>query len=344
VTKLRGRTKLAVRDNVIFELGLFIGKLGRERVFIIIPQNNEKLHIPSDLLGINPGKYETSRTDNNLQSATASFCNQFRTAINFLGNFKENIQINTSDKSRGEDIFLSSLAENKLDLDWNTLFEDRKHNECIDTIKNLLLTEEDETNIETLTVGLLRCELKISLKNGTNIIDNYINRCTPLDYNCVANTYMYEGFFEHGDRVIAVALKNFPNNSALTITKSKILEARGSIQEAISCLQLLTEPSSEATLRLCDLLVGENKNIKALVELHKGFLRHPTAESVTNKFAAVARDTSEFHLSLYLYDFLVRLYSEYLVLMASIAIHLNLYDISIISYRKALELSKEREA
>jgi len=43
----------AVRDNVVFEMGLFIGRIGRERVFMI-QQRGIDVKIPSDLFGIEP--------------------------------------------------------------------------------------------------------------------------------------------------------------------------------------------------------------------------------------------------------------------------------------------------
>jgi predicted nucleotide-binding protein len=44
------------RDNVVFELGLFIGALGRRRVFVVIPRGAE-IKIPTDLLGLTPISY-----------------------------------------------------------------------------------------------------------------------------------------------------------------------------------------------------------------------------------------------------------------------------------------------
>jgi CRP/FNR family transcriptional regulator, cyclic AMP receptor protein len=51
VTTSRGRTQYSPRDNVTFELGLFMGALGRERVFLLKPKSLD-VRIPSDLLGV----------------------------------------------------------------------------------------------------------------------------------------------------------------------------------------------------------------------------------------------------------------------------------------------------
>jgi hypothetical protein len=77
---IREQKHSTVRDNVIFELGLFIGKLGQGNVYYLIPEN-ETIHLPTDLLGVNPGLYNSRRSDKNLLAALGPFCNQVRSQL-----------------------------------------------------------------------------------------------------------------------------------------------------------------------------------------------------------------------------------------------------------------------
>ena len=57
VSSIRRQEKAVVRDNVLFELGLFVGSIGKDRCFIVKPRDAD-LHIPTDLLGLTPADYE----------------------------------------------------------------------------------------------------------------------------------------------------------------------------------------------------------------------------------------------------------------------------------------------
>jgi predicted nucleotide-binding protein len=48
----RGKRQPSPRDNVIFELGLFMGALDRKRAFVVAPLG-KKLKVPTDILGAN---------------------------------------------------------------------------------------------------------------------------------------------------------------------------------------------------------------------------------------------------------------------------------------------------
>jgi hypothetical protein len=77
----RGEAFSAPRDNVIFELGLFIGASDPSRCFIVQPIGLEPLKLPSDLLGVETLGYMDSRADHNLVAALGPACNRIRRAV-----------------------------------------------------------------------------------------------------------------------------------------------------------------------------------------------------------------------------------------------------------------------
>lgn len=77
LTTSRNRTLPVARDNVIFELGLFIGAIGPQRCSFLIPRDVE-MHLPSDLVGVEPLRYVADRNDRNLRAALGPACNRIR--------------------------------------------------------------------------------------------------------------------------------------------------------------------------------------------------------------------------------------------------------------------------
>jgi predicted nucleotide-binding protein len=73
----------APRDNVVFELGLFMGRLDRNRSFIIKDQHAD-IKIPTDLLGVTPITY-ASRPGEDVSSAVATICTELRKVIKSVG-------------------------------------------------------------------------------------------------------------------------------------------------------------------------------------------------------------------------------------------------------------------
>ena len=73
----RSQTQSVPRDNVIFEHGLFLGRLGPNRAFIVCEETTKVL---SDYAGITIATYRV-RQDGNVLAAVGSACNRIRTAI-----------------------------------------------------------------------------------------------------------------------------------------------------------------------------------------------------------------------------------------------------------------------
>jgi hypothetical protein len=81
LARIRGTEMRIARDNVVFELGLFIGRLGRERSFILMPKAVSDFHLPTDLLGSGTATFEPPSRSDHLQAALGPACHDIRTAI-----------------------------------------------------------------------------------------------------------------------------------------------------------------------------------------------------------------------------------------------------------------------
>ena len=75
----RDQEQQAPRDNVLLELGLCIGALGRERSFAVFDRT-ANLKLPSDLAGVTLASYQP-HSDGNLQSTVGAACTQIKGAI-----------------------------------------------------------------------------------------------------------------------------------------------------------------------------------------------------------------------------------------------------------------------
>jgi hypothetical protein len=81
--KIKRETKTAAaRDNVVFELGLFAGTLGRQRCFLI--HDKEKaIDLPSDLAGITPATFRIQQSGD-LDASLGAACSKIEKAMEKL--------------------------------------------------------------------------------------------------------------------------------------------------------------------------------------------------------------------------------------------------------------------
>lgn len=76
----RSKLQMSARDNVLFELGLFMGALGRRKTFIVC---EEGVHLPSDLAGITPAYYSLKEKEN-LSAALGPVCTKLEMDMGVL--------------------------------------------------------------------------------------------------------------------------------------------------------------------------------------------------------------------------------------------------------------------
>jgi predicted nucleotide-binding protein len=81
LTRIRSTEVRTTRDNVVFELGLFIGRLGRDCSFILMPKGSADFHLPTDLLGISTATFQPPSRSDRLQAELGPACHDIRLAI-----------------------------------------------------------------------------------------------------------------------------------------------------------------------------------------------------------------------------------------------------------------------
>lgn len=92
----RGHERAVARDNVLFELGLFIGALGRERTFILYDRTQPPA-LPSDLAGITPATF-APHANGNLEAALGAPSTRILRSIKRFG-LRENREFHNLERA-----------------------------------------------------------------------------------------------------------------------------------------------------------------------------------------------------------------------------------------------------
>lgn len=80
---IRDKEYSSVRDNVVLELGMFIGALGLEKCFILVPKSTESIfRLPSDLAGVTAAFYDEQEAE--LTDAVSASCAKIKQSVRKL--------------------------------------------------------------------------------------------------------------------------------------------------------------------------------------------------------------------------------------------------------------------
>jgi CRP/FNR family cyclic AMP-dependent transcriptional regulator len=80
----RDRQSATPRDNVVFELGFFMSRLGRHRTLLLVPKA-EEVKLPSDFKGLTPLPYNRAATPKDLPIAMGPVIDRISAVITDMG-------------------------------------------------------------------------------------------------------------------------------------------------------------------------------------------------------------------------------------------------------------------
>lgn len=160
--RIREAEEKTVRDNVLFELGLFVGLIGISNCFIVMPRTRDIFHLPSDLAGITPLKYDPNRTDNNLKAALGPSANQIRKVL----------RKNTQPVKPISDDLIQQISTIGLNAFFSSRDDYSKYRASMPSIDRYIDTAKNSIELVsiTLTTG-------IQIDDICTVIKNKINTC-----------------------------------------------------------------------------------------------------------------------------------------------------------------------
>lgn len=339
VTKMRGSDHNTVRDNVIFEFGLFTGKLGRDRVFFVRPDGCD-LHLPTDLLGITPGVYNPHREDGRLQAATGPACNQIREAMKKLPIISSTDIKKESDESKEKNTETNS--------EWlSDLFDDNYS----EARKKLKVAMENKTGEDLLVdnAWMAYIDFKedevIGLDKLLQLASDNMESKTVL--SIVSRMFSWENYYDQALDMVNRALEKYEDDTGLLVLKSSYLTSIDEKEDAIALLsnkKFATNP--DIAVALSEIYEDDDLD-KAIEVIHPAYIKYPNNKEVVYKYARLLQEKDCNKEALYLLNFLCTGNPKnvtYLGYLSNTCLQLNLYDKAMLTLKKANELAKEKEA
>lgn len=339
ISIMRESEKRTVRDNVLFEFGLFVGKLGRSRVFFVVPEKSD-LRMPTDLLGVTPGTYNPEREDRSLQAATGPVCNQIREAIKKLplltSQHKDNESDEAEENETGKYEWLDDLSQNKFSSSREKLQEAMK--------------EKEGKELLEYTIWMAYIDFK---EDPTNGLDNLLklaksNQESASSLRRIISLLKLEKYNDAALELLKIAIEKFPSEMKFLVLKSECLDSEGDREEAISVLSesgALDNPT--IAIALAALHESDKETEKAIKCIDRAHKKYPNNRQVMYKYARLLQDVNRDKEALYLLNELTKEYPQevaYWGYLSNMCVQLDLYDRAMFYCKKALELSEEKEA
>jgi predicted Zn-dependent protease len=339
LTKIRNISSPSVRDNVLFEFGLFIGRLGRERVYFLLPTSGD-LHLPTDLLGITPGRYESARSDGSMQAATGAVCHQIRTQIRSLGA----VAGRTIAKSSSEDA-ASEVVEKR---HWIQDYVDNEFEAAKEALTSALSSQEGDDALAT-QAWILACDYHIA---GSKDIGALIRFGEEHQNNIpaqivVATILRLERHANRAMELLALARSRFPRDASISQAIARCHYDVEDNQSAIAELQHFgSDQFPEVAIDLAEAYEREEKLGDALQVIQHCHANHPSNKALRYKYARLAQDLGKHEVAISLLRSLQTedpSSIEYWGYLGNSCLELNLDDVALSAYREAEKLMEKEQ-
>ena len=291
---MRAEEHRAVRDNVLFELGLFIGELGQKRCFILVPDGPTRLHLPTDLLGFEPATYEADRTDKKWRPATGPACTNILHQLEVQGprSIVEDRAEGTSPTSNSSDgtpkkLEVTTNEERQLTKEeqaldpWLVAMIEGRLGDALREIAVALSNENSAEKIFNLELWQALITFEQSADYGEachrRLAHSHPEKHQP--WGQLSSALLHAGFRDRALAIVEEGLTLLPNDPDLFIAKAHCLEALQRIDEAEFLLSSQLESNGsnreELFLQLARLQIRQGKATEALLELNRGLTVFP---------------------------------------------------------------------
>jgi len=340
VTVMRGAVSPSIRDNVLFELGLFIGKLGRKRVFYIVPDGTD-VHIPTDLVGVTPGTYNPNREDNSYQAATGAVCNQIRNQIKKHGLLNSAYE----DAAAGE----SAEGDEHVGYEWLHDFFDNEFESAKNKLeKTISSVSGDELLRNTAWLAYIRFKLdeKSGFQELCDLAETHQDQLAVQ--TLIPRFFLWEDYSEKAIDVINKALIRHPSASGLITLKAECYITNGEPEEAMDILNEASPSENPAIAIALAEIHEEHEALDAAIDIiHKAYITYPSNESLMYKYSRLLGEKNRHKESLFLLNALTVSHPNnfsYWSYLSNSCLMLNLHDKAMSACKEAEELSESKEA
>lgn len=376
VLQMRGNASNAIRDNVLLELGVFIGRLGAERCYFLIPHGTgETLHIPTDLVGINPLYYENDRSDGNWAAATGAASAEIKSEVTRLGvsvrgapdisgsvsPTRERVTSEVPDSLRPQPQDSESKAPlesddvaDTTDFEWMDAYQARDFKKAATLLKAEISKEQKPELKPALVAWHGRTVYRFDPSQGERLLRDAI-AATPLNgaaYVQLASAYLLQD--DRPDDALAVAesglthIDDSQNPSILLMIKADAIKSTRDVKKAIEYLRAeierdgnRDEPRLYIALAKMHEDIGDHEAARRVLDL--AVRRLPTDEDLLHTFAVLLEKHFDKKVALIPRNKLVALdakNADHVTYRANLYMELELVDLAFEEYERASGLAK----